>query len=154
MQDIVQLPESALVKHNNAYLNIKNHAVCESSLGLDYGSLFLWTLSLIRKRAWDGLPGTFDQNKISFEAFIETCVDELENSYKLTSHTLWWNYGFRLAYFDADESVKDESCYKVASYIADRIRTCENWEEFYTAMKPKGTFSKSVKKLIRGELTS
>ena len=144
-QNIVRLPESAVINAGRWLLTIKNHAVITK-----YG-LFTGIAGAIREGHWDEVLKQLKSGEFSYESVLEQCVAEIETNQKAFTYAIWWNYDADLTYTKAKEFIKTDAGVSLGIKIVDNIRDCSNWDELYKELHPKSKFSRDIQKIIKRE---
>ena len=146
-QSLIQLPKTAHIKLSAGNISIKDHKVTKDLLG---AGLFGLILSAIKNNDWNNALPQVESCKISFEAFIETCVKEIEDDVKF-GFNLLWNYPTDSNWSQQGDFVSGRTGKMIAEQFIEKIRSCENWDELYTEMHPASMFQKEMKnKITRG----
>ena len=150
VQNIVQLPESAVLIVNDWDIDISNHKMVN-------GQLSLWILRLIKEGSWKKALKKMKEVGISFEAFIEECVTELEDildifEWMIDEYYIIVDEDFQRILmsrkFELDEFVKSPAGVDILEEIITKIRNCSDWEKFYDAMNLESEFSEMIQTQI------
>ena len=153
MQEITQLPETVYIgikkdggftKMGGTILTIENHKVTSM-----YG-LFCW---LFEKDGPSLKTKIMElrENKISYEAFIENSVMELEDEVNLRG-ILIWDFNVTKNMGDLMKYAKSAACMEMAEKIIDKIRDCKDWDDLNLEMGHDGRFMKRIRIQITEEM--
>ena len=146
MQSIVRLPKTAYLKLGLFWLRIKNHKTTMSS------GMAGWMLCTIRFVSKEKFIESMKQHEISFEAAVETCNTELENTTKTFEDILYWYFHIKNVPNASTKYSKSEAGITMAEEIIEKIRDCGDWEGFYDGMNEKSDFYMKMKKKINVEI--
>ena len=144
-QSLVQLPETAEISCFGTWLKIENHGVVNND------GLYNWILGSISCGEWNDVLPQMKQQNISFEAVIETCIEELDDTINFvpivnryhdddidksaiedaTSARDIAMKTFGDKYEAIVEFAWSNAGKELASDIIDKIRDCHNWNELY-----------------------
>ena len=128
MQNIVQMPLLTEIRVGNRLLHLKivNHKVVYP------GGLLRWSMEAIRDNNWNYATCEMEKHGISFEAFIEYCVMELDSADGMQSVCIFG--GYHKTYTGGHVS---------EMHIAN-IRRCDNWEELIDVIKNIEQFPENI----------
>ena len=146
-QSIVRLPESTEIRIPKWDIVIENHRVV-SEMGLFGGIGHI----LDNSREDETTLELFEEGGISYESFIEYCVEELDEEPTTLAYAILRLDGIlqtigsysdsrfgRIVNFSASEAGRS-----IAVDIIDKIRDCHNWREFYNELHETGKFQKDM----------
>ena len=150
-QSIVQLPEHAYIRYRGEYLEIRNHLMFKTSLN-DNACLFDWALLFIRSGDWNAIPTLMFRENITYTAFIEQCIDELEYNVSSFRDMLICHYHITSDVDTCEEYMASTYGKNTLYKIIDEIRDCGDWNTFYQTMNKKNHFHKVIKKQIRNDM--
>ena len=154
-QSLVQLPESAHFIIEGWVVEIKNHRVT------DDGGLTGWIMGIVMSgySNRDSLA-EFEKHGISYEAAIEECCCELEDRTEVLADfiDIWynsqsmWDNEYTFTWEQIHTFSKNSRGVKFAEEFIDRMRSCEDWGEFYDEMHCGNKFHKDMAKKTMMEI--
>ena len=140
-QSLIQLPETASFEIRGWDIIIRNHEITDC-FGL-FGLIFRIANG---HRTGRNILFEFEKHKISFEAAIECCAYELENTTDVLASAMNWRY---YSYGDFDQICKTDAIFAftksdagriIAGQFVEKIRSCDNWKELYDEMHQTSRF--------------
>ena len=144
MQGIVLLPESAYIFILSGGIKIENHKTTSS--------LLVWILGLIRDddwNYWDEALSKMKNLKFQFEAVIDTCATELEDSDIIFERILQDHYDIGIHPAILHEFVTSNSGLELKQNLVVKIRNCTTWKKLHDEMRLESEFNKNIKKQIK-----
>ena len=153
-QSLTQLPKNALFKIGTCSVIIREHAVRNSHGLFDIVDQIITDAESDRNTLY-----SFEENKISYEAAIEWCVNEIEENVSMLADVLCRRY-------DKNQNInpydirrhrffvfsKSKAGKKIATQLMEKIRSCDNWGELYEEMQPTSQFQKDIGERITVEI--
>ena len=142
MQSLIRLPKDLVISIAGAVLKIENHRVKTPSNGL-----MAFMLDLCRFRTAKQMAEM--EKTIQFEAVIEYCAEEMDENHGLLAGIIVLHYGASLK--DWNEFVEFSNSIGgrlVAGRLVEKIRNCDDWEEFWVELQVKSQFNADIKQTI------
>ena len=139
VQNLVQLPETANIIINGFQLYIENHRIWS-------GYLLEWSLEIMNQHVWNQAVAEMQSAGISFEAFVETCADEIDSNYMVQIALLKSHYGIMRTWGKWRRFTKSDAGIEFARIFTDKIRDCSDWKEFHEHMHSQSKFQKYMGK--------
>ena len=153
-QSLTQLPKTTEFKIWGRWIVIDDHEV------INHDGLFVTMMHVINDEGSDKQTlYQFEKEGINFESAIERCAYELEYDPQLIALFIWDYVHPEIRKFDANVTwsemgIFSESvaCRKIVEQLIDKIRSCNDWQDFYDEMQETTKFHKDVKKRMIKEL--
>ena len=152
MQEIVRLPENAIITAPEYDLHIENHEV------VDTWTLLFWVKKVFRNNALETVLPQLKKHGISFEAVIEYCVTELEEQNTLRENIVSWHFNvyMEIEYDDKNSKIKYETSQEtlqIREQIIEEMRNCSDWDDLRRSFNEESRFSKDMKEQIKKQMT-
>ena len=170
--NMIQLPENVHVCVPERDQNVID-GVCTRNLYIINGkitsdpTLFEWMLRLtegdmeisdngvyapinptgISKNDWDSTVKEIESQGITYEAFIEKCVSELD-CYERIFERIPAYFGIEKIIYKYGTFSSGEVARGLAQYIIDVMRNCGDWDELYNMINKDSIFRWEIKKQI------
>ena len=145
-QNIVRLPETAEINIDNSWLIIENHKVKKGM------QLFIWMQGLAKNEEQYETLDEFEKWGITYEAFIEQCVMELEEDSVVFQTMENWEYCDNYTNDRVRLDVANTpAAAEIISDMVDHIRDCNDWEDFFELINPESDFSTYIAEELKFE---
>ena len=153
-QSLIQLPKDAEFEIEEWCIKIEDHQMM-------YGAGLFTVMMDIVKGGYShrNTLYQFEKHGISFEAAIECCVRELEyDTDAFIDFIRQYCDGMKYMGSVADSLrgcgafSESEIGRKIATQFVEKIRSCDDWDEFCTEMSQKSKFITYIKKKIKEEM--
>ena len=142
MQTLIRLPKDLNIVIGGYPLTIENHRVKIPTSGLTYFMLDLCRIRTAKQMAEM-------EKTIQFEAVIEYCVEEIDKDDTVLAGIITLHYGVYWTHLDElmgyCNGVEGRH---VAERLVEKIRNCDDWEEFWVEMQVKSQFNVNIKQII------
>ena len=138
VQEIVKLPETASISIGWRDLVIDNHKVTSEE------GMFYWAVAVVAGYDWDVAVSRMIRQKISYEAFIECCAAELENDINTLANMAWWHTDMKNR-IECNAFVSSPGGKNIAMEIVEKIRGCDNWNEFRVLFQEESDFKDELR---------
>ena len=156
-QSIVRLPKEDNFEIGGWYIKIQDHKVKYRE-----GLIGMLTLMIGSKSVDRQTLAKFEEYKVSFEAVIEECSNELEDNKIKSAEIIWHHYDIttQSTTTKVETSIrgiydfsKSEAGRTIINEFIEKIRSCENWKELYDILHPKNKFIRDMKQRIMKAVT-
>ena len=154
-QSLTRMPKEAEITIAGGTIYIRDH------LALLAGGLLGTTMDIITHPDSDRKSlEEFEKQGVSFEMAIEECVRELEEDTDVFAYLNMDHYS-DTEYDDGDsefvweffsDNAKSDTARKLANQLAEKIRSCNNWEDLYDELHMSSQFQQDMKSKIFEEL--
>ena len=124
-QNLVGLPKEAHIRLGMWILEIKDHRI----QGNDF--IWRWLCLVTREHHWKEVAKTLDENGVTFEAVIETCVVDFEKNHDILAWMMGTHLGAGLKWAESMEFSKSATGRAAADRIIEDIRQCDDWEDLF-----------------------
>ena len=152
-QSMTRLPKSAEIQALGNTLVIKDHVITSE------WNLIEWIFQVINyqdRDIWNNMVKDLDANKLSYEAAIECCAQEIEDDYDTFGNIIYCHYDIKkYTCRDAEEHLQavlagshSQECIKISEQFMEKIRSCDNWGDLYDEMQSTSKFIENMKKQI------
>ena len=167
-QSLVRLPETVDLKINDTSLHIRDHRVASG-----YG-LYVWVSDIIQyidsqrcKNSeftyddWNTVVTNMEKQGLVYEAVIEWCVQELENKTDILEHIVYFHYNITriqrktpiaISLEVLSDFLKNDRGRSIANQLIEKIRSCDDWQDFYDEMRLTSRFNMDLKNRIQREV--
>ena len=122
-------------------LDVENYKVKSASTPSDYqASLFEWLLRTTNLGVEATAVSELEKAGVSYEAAIEYCIGELEDNTEILERVMWWHYNIQLGIIERRRFSKSVAGRKIADYIIQDMRRCNNWKDLTETMKKSDSY--------------
>ena len=163
VQSLTMLPETAEIRLHGFTLKIQNHEI-RKGISMAYFMM----VATRHEHLWSEIIRDMERQKITYEAAVEQCVAEIESDHCILEAIFYWHYNivknakfmaYKAKHGKRHDDVtaittrisKSPAGRIIATWFVEKIRSCENWQEFYTEMKRESDFNRYTKSWVMRE---